>query len=226
MVANTSVAVTSDRRAALSARNAKMLELRNQGWSLEAIGEQFPHNGKPMSKYGVSLCVQRAVDEGGVLTVERGKTPGHKNKHTAEFEARKTQALDLFHSGVSIEDIAEQLDTSERTVREYVGEMLPKTPRNAPVKATKTYEEIYEMRERGMAIEDIAEAAGVTPVRVRQVIQKMGQYKPRAATLANIKAVAKHTKNGLSPRKVAEKTHIPLNKVYRYRQMAESMGLL
>ena len=214
-------------RSEIKKRNQKMLSLRNQGWSLESIGENFEVNGKPMTKEGVRLAIQSAVRDGGSLNVCRGKSFSKENKHTLRFTTRQQEAIMLFNQEMNEKDIAKKLGVCEKTAISYLRH-LPKYQqehfkKNQPFKSKLAYEEIVALKKKGNNPAAIAELAGLSVPRILQILQMYGDYQPREKTIKKIQRVLDAKKNNIKIKDIAEQESITEGQVYRYINLATSL---
>ena len=213
-------------RSEIQDRNQRMLDLRNQGWSLEAIGKEFEVNGSPMTKEGVRLALKNATQNGGDLKVLRGKSPDKENKHTTRFQSRQSEAIALFESGVEEEEIAAKLQVCEKTVSSYLRN-LPKykekhSIKNQPIKSTLSYPEIVKLRKAGKSPKEIAELAKISIPRVLQIIQMYGNYNPSAKTVERIKRIKIARSQNERIIEIAKREKITEGQVYRYLNLAKA----
>lgn len=214
---------------ALEARDREMVRLRNERFSLEEIGKAFPRNGRPMTKEGVRVALQRAAERGLKVSQERGHSKDHVNKHTERATARRDEARSLFLAGTDEDTIATKMGICDKTLRGYLDDLpeyavARKEARRQPTKSALTYEQMKGMRESGSKIREISAAAGVTPSRVSQVLQRKGLYEPTPETAERIEAVMGLLADNVSVRSVAAQIGRSPSQVYAYRSLAESLG--
>ena len=209
-------------RDEIQERNMRMLEIRNTepSPSLEAIGEMFPVNGRPMTKEGVRLAINNAVAAGGKLTAVRGKSPDKPNKHTTNFASRKTSANEMFTSGMSISEISKKLKVCEKTVVSYIKDnahfVSKKNIKNQPSKSKLSYAEIATLKENGRSPQEISDLADISVPRVLQIFQLNGNYRPNKKTVQKMKRVLAAKENKDSIREIAKKEGVTEGQIYRY----------
>lgn len=216
---------------AIAARDREMVRLRNkERLSLAAIGELFPRNGKPMTKEGVRVALNRAKEAGVEVTVVRGKSRDHVNRHTERANARREEARRLFDSGMDEEAIIEEMHICGKTLRGYL-EDLPayaearKAARRQPTKSALSYDEMGTLRrDDKLKIREISALAGVSTSRVSQVLQRQGFYEPKPETEERMGTVMCMLGAGESVKAVANAIGKGTSQVYALRSLSETIS--
>lgn len=213
-------------REDIKKRNQEMLDLRNQGWSLESIGECYPVNGKPMTKEGVRLAIQNAVKNGGKLNVVRGKSKNKTNKHSEKCGERKEQAIAIYKNTKKKEkEIAKEVGVCEKTVINYLKDIPEyvenKKERKYSIKSKLPYSVIVQMKKDGISSRDIAEKAGLSVPRILQIIQMNGTYNPNKKTVKKIQRIVNARNANASIKDIAKREAVTEGQVYRYINLAD-----
>jgi DNA-binding NarL/FixJ family response regulator len=212
----------------IAARDREMVRLRNEGYSLEAIGILFPRHGRPMTKEGVRLILRRAAAAGQEVRADRGRTKDRVNRHTQRSQERRDRARGLYASGMDEAAVAKELGLCGKTVRGYL-EGVPGFDRNAgrsgrsPSKSLLSYDQIVTRRSDGLKIREIAQEAHITPSRVSQVLQRKGDYKPTPETEARIDRVFVLLGEGMAVRDIAVAVERTPSQVYAYVSLGSTL---
>ena len=186
-------------------KNKKMLEMRNEGSTLEEIGEVYG-----VTRERIRQILKRLIDEGPydgftILNKEeisKKKHEKHASKKHAEFviikKEHESALIDAYNSGKNTQQIKDDLDLTSTEVRECLG-ILKKEgkisyfkPRGSQGPSEEeldiAYKTIVNMREKGSSLEEIGRELGYSRIWVAQKIRKMrdmGMYVPDLHNMSN-----------------------------------------